>query len=460
MDTPDNDLFSAASTGAPYIAGNFAPLKNEVTAFDLDVTGQIPVELNGRFLRIGPNPVDEPDPAWIKGYHWFMGAGMAHGVRLRAGRAEWLRSRFVLDAHAAQVRRVAAIPGPGAGTRDTPVNTNLIVLGGKLCAVAEAGGLPVELDDELASVRRTDFDGTLEGGFSGHTKTDPFTGEQHVLTYEPEHPVRYVSVAPDGRATTRARIDLPHIPMIHDMAFTQAFIVLPDFPVTFQPDRAHTGFPWLWDEQRPSRIGLLPRDSDVGRLQWFAAPRCFAFHFANAYDEGDLTIIDLCRHPSMFRTDQNGPDEGAPILVRWTLDRTAGTLGERVLDDRGNDFPAINGAYAGRACRYLYTAHWGEHVTLGPVMKHDLESGTTEEHNYGPGRMSTEPVFIARPGAVQEDDGWILSSVYDPVSHRSDIVILDAQDFAGPPVATIRLPVRIPFTFHGTWAPDQAVLPA
>ena len=52
---------SANSTGAPYVAGNFAPLKSEVTSFDLEVVGHIPEELTGRFLRIGPNPIDDLD---------------------------------------------------------------------------------------------------------------------------------------------------------------------------------------------------------------------------------------------------------------------------------------------------------------------------------------------------------------------------------------------------------------
>jgi hypothetical protein len=42
-----------------------------------------------------------------------------------------------------------------------------------------------------------------------------------------------------------------------------------DLPVTFQPASARTGFPWLWDERKDARVGLLPRDGDVGRLQWF-----------------------------------------------------------------------------------------------------------------------------------------------------------------------------------------------
>lgn len=87
-------------------------------------------------------------------------------------------------------------------------------------------------------------------------------------------------------------------------------------------------------------------------------------------------------------------------------------------------------------------------------MKHEVVNGTTEIHDYGPERVTLEPVFVRRPGAVAEDDGWIMSYVYDGNRNLSDVVILDAQDFGGDPIATIYLPVRVPFGFHGGWAPD------
>lgn len=456
MDPAKEKTLSANSTGAPYVAGNFAPLEREVTAKNLEVTGRIPEELTGRFFRMGPNPVGEMDGARLARYHWFSGTGMAHGLRLRDGRAEWFRSRYVLDRDASARLGREPLPGPGLGTRDANVNTNLVRVGGRLCAVVEAGPLPVELDDEMTNFRRTDFGGTLEAGFTGHPKYDPATGEVLALAYEPNQPVRYITVDRDGRATTRARIDLPHVPMIHDTAFTRSFVLVPDFPVTFQPERSHTDFPWLWDERRDSRVGLLPRDGDASQIQWFETPRCFAFHFANAYDDGDLTVVDLPKHPSMFRTDQNGPDEGAPILVRWTLDRSTGRLTETVIDDRGNDFPRIDDRRGGRRHRYVYTAHWGDKVEFGPARKHDVERGTSEVHDYGAGRVTSEPVFVPKPGATAEDEGWILSSVYDPARDLSDVVVLDARDFAGDPVATVRLPTRVPFTFHGGWVPDEA----
>jgi carotenoid cleavage dioxygenase len=63
-------------------------------------------------------------------------------------------------------------------------------------------------------------------------------------------------------------------------------------------------------------------------------------------------------------------------------------------------------------------------------------------------------VFVARADAKAEDDGWVMTYVYDQSRDASDVVILDAQDFEGPPVATIALPVRVPYGFHGNWIAD------
>jgi carotenoid cleavage dioxygenase len=448
----------------PFLSANFAPVEVESTHFDLEVHGKIPEEMDGRFVRIGPNPVGPIDALR---FHWFTSTGMAHGLRLRGGRAEWYRSRFVLDAKAAEALGRASIPGPGAGRRDGVVNTNFTTAGGKLYALVEAGDLPVELNDELECVARSDFGGTLEAGFTAHPKFEPATGLQHAIVYQPGLPVRYLTLDVAGRASTVARIDLPHTPMIHDVAFTASSIVVLDLPVTFQhkdartgpPWGQQTGFPWFWDEQRDARVGLLPRDGDVGRLRWFQAPRCFVFHFLNAYDDGDRTVVDVVRHPRIFATDRSGPKEGPPLLARWTLDRSSRRLVETILDERGPEFPRINGTFAGRLYRYGYTAHASSAHHNGPAIKHDLERGTSEVHDYGPGRVTLEPVFVPRPNPRTEDDGWILSYVYDANRDKSDVVILDARDFSGDPVATVRLPVRVPYGFHGGWVPDGFPIP-
>src|SRR6185312_11265243 len=113
-----------AESRNPYLEGFLAPVKAEVTATDLQVTGHIPEHLDGRYLRNGPNPAAEVDP---ETYNWFTGDGMVHGVRIRDGRAEWYRNRWV------RTPRVAAALGESFSPRrssaplhGTGANTNVI----------------------------------------------------------------------------------------------------------------------------------------------------------------------------------------------------------------------------------------------------------------------------------------------------------------------------------------------
>ncbi|MEC3953605.1 carotenoid oxygenase family protein [Nocardia sp. CDC153] len=73
----------------PYLTGHYEPVPDETTAHDLTVRGAIPAELAGRYFRNGHNPRPGDEPT-----HWFKGAGMIHGLRLRDGRAEWYRNRW------------------------------------------------------------------------------------------------------------------------------------------------------------------------------------------------------------------------------------------------------------------------------------------------------------------------------------------------------------------------------
>jgi carotenoid cleavage dioxygenase len=441
-----------ARRGNRYLEGNFAPVTVETTAYDLPIRGTVPQELSGRFVRIGPNPAGPIDPAR---YHWFTGAGMVHGLRLRDGKAEWYRNRYVVSERVAAVLGRPDIPGPRNGHGENTANTNIIALGGRTLAIVEAGGLPVELTFGLESVARSNLSGSLKAGFSAHPKRDPLTGRLHVLTYQPGlSALSYLVVDADGRAHAVADIDAPHCPAVHDVAFTTSSLVILDLPVVFNPARG--GFPFAWDGARTPRVRLLPRDGDLAGLRWFEAPSCYVFHILNAYDDGETVVIDVVRHPRMFDSERLGPGEGDPLLVRWRLDRGRGKLIETQLWDRACEFPRLNEDWAGQDYRYGYTAAAEQAIGFGPAYKHDLKTGQTLVHDYGPGRQTLEPVFVARQGASAEDDGWLISYVYDAERQTSDVVILDARAFDAEPVAVIPLPVRVPFGFHGNWLADPA----
>ena len=170
----------------PFFEGSFAPVREEITAFDLPVTGTLPPELNGCYLRNGPNPMGLEDPGarWGDG-HWFLGSGMVHGVRLRDGRAEWYRNRWVRSRQAASALGEKWPGGPVHDDADFAANTHIIRHAGRVLATVEAGPLPCQLTGELETVGPYDVDGKLPGatprtpnwtGAPGNCTPSPTTG--------------------------------------------------------------------------------------------------------------------------------------------------------------------------------------------------------------------------------------------------------------------------------------------
>jgi carotenoid cleavage dioxygenase len=440
----------------PYLSGNFAPVEDELTTFDLDVSGEIPRELAGRLLRIGPNPID-PDPAT---HHWFIGNGMVHGVRLREGKALWYRNRYVRDDKVVEAKGWPPVAGPRREDQlgEGVANTNVIGHAGSTFAIVEAGNLPVELSYELETKCRTDFGGTLPAGFSAHPHLDPDTGELHTAVYSPawEH-IQYVVLGPDGRVSKTVDVPVPGRPMVHDCMFTQNYFVLLDLPVILDPEVAEAGYslPYKWHPEYGARVGLLPRDGGADDVSWHEVEPCYVFHPLNGYEDADgRVVLDVVRHPKMFATDMQGPNEGAATLDRWVIDPKGGPVKEQRLDDEGQEFPRLDERRAGKPYRFGYTAGFGPGPALGGLRKHDLREGKTERYT-GDGLAFMEPVFVPRSDGADEDDGWVMAYLYDANRNGSDVVILHSQDFTAGPVATIHLPQRVPFGFHGNWVADQ-----
>lgn len=432
----------------PYLfEGNFAPVDYETSATDLTVIGEIPAELAGRFVRNGPNPADPVDSM---GHHWFSGPGMVHGVRIDDGRALWYRNRWV------------------RGSGGAAPNTSVGGFAGATWALVEGGTPPVELSYELDSVGTNDFFGTLAHGFTAHPKRDIDTGELHGLCYSwattPDH-IEYVVVGTDARVRSTLDIPLPGMSMIHDMSLTPNYVVIYDLPVVVDLDVVRAGrftFPFRWNDDYGARVGLLPRGGSAKEIIWCEVGTCYVFHPLNAYEDAEgRVVIDLCRYERLFDRDVLGPaGDSLPTLDRWTINPSTCVVTEERIDERFHEFPVVRGDLTGRPHRFGYTVGVGEQFVTGPVFKHDVVTGMSTAHDFGPGRGSSEASFVARSGGESEDDGWLLSYVYDAASHSSEMVILDARDLGRPALARILLPNRVPYGFHGNWIPDTSVSPA
>jgi len=437
-----------------YLTGNYAPVANEVTATELAVTGSLPEVLSGRYLRNGPNPLSAPEPST---YHWFIGDGMVHGIRLRDGRAEWYRNRWVRSAEIARALGEPVRPGPVHADMDFASNTNVIGHAGRTFAIVEAGARPYELTYELDTVGPTDFGGTLPGAYTAHPKRDPATGELHAVSYYWGwgNLVQYTVVDTAGAVRKVVDIEVGGPVSVHDMSLTERFVVIYDLPVVFDVEAATSGagFPYRWDPDYRARVGLLDRDGGADDVRWFDVEPCYVFHPMNAYDDGDRVVLDVVRHGKMFDTHRLGPDEGPPTLERWTVDVTGDKVVEERLDDRGQEFPRVDERVVGRRHRYGYAgAFLGNETAL---VIHDLDRRTSEVRLLASAGGASEAVFVPSGPEAGEDDGWVLAVVYDPDRDTSDLLVLNAGDFTGEPQAIVHLPQRVPFGFHGNWVPDE-----
>ena len=159
-------------------------------------------------------------------------------------------------------------------------------------------------------------------------------------------------------------------------------------------------------------------------------------------------MLQAVRYPELWR-NSGGFDVDA-VMWQWTIDLKDGTVNERQLDDRAVEFPRIDDRLAGLPARYSVT------VGDGSLIRYDLKTAAAEEHRFGDRAQRGEPgeAVFAPAGSSSELDGWYLTYVYDSVRDGSDLVIIDASDFTGEPVARVRLPRRVPHGFHGNWLSD------
>jgi len=438
----------------PFLEGPYAPVSVESSCDELRVEGEIPRELNGLLARIGPNPLTPPNPAT---YHWFVGDGMVHGLRLRDGKALWYRNRWVGSDKAQKHLGRPKLPGKHNGIVDT-VNTNIIGHAGKLWALVEAGAAPIALDHDLNSLHHGLFNDPRRGGFSAHPHVDPHSGELHAICYDAlvPHRIWYQVISPQGELTRRVPIPVRHGPMMHDCALTHGHVVILDLPITFSLGTAVRGaaFPYRWNPKHEARVGLLPRNGTARDIRWYALEPCYVFHTGNARELADGTVLlDAVVHERMFDGSIQGPEPGRITFERWTLPASGDTVQRQVLCDRPQEFPRFDERRAGDDYRYCYTLSADLNITdrAQPLIRHDLATGRSDSYLYGEKKVFGEAVFVPREKSGDETDGWLLSWVYDLDNDRSEVVILNAGDFGGAPQAVIPLPVRVPMCFHGNW---------
>jgi carotenoid cleavage dioxygenase-like enzyme len=470
------------------LSGFFAPARFEADVIDCVVTGTIPPELNGAFYRMHGDWIYAPkfdDEASLSA------DGYISMFRFQNGSVDY-RGRYIKTDR--YLRQIAARKqlygyyrnpyGDDPEVRDTQnphlrtaANTTPVVLGGKLYATKEEG-LPYEVDpNTLETVGPTDFDGTWTSQtFTAHPKLDPFTRETIAFGYESiglaSNDVHVASFDADGRITWSLDFKVPYSSMLHDMAFTENYLIIPGGGTVTDMERLKAGKErWGWDSKRPSYYAVIPRGGRAEDVRIFEGPERSIVHTANAWEQGDTIVMDAPIASGNTWPWFKDVDGAAFTMNSFTLRRVklglstnSNTALEEELFDRDiTSFTRIDERFYTKQNRYVWVqyadpdqpfhAELPDDPRLRPVNSYgrfDVIDRTLKSYFIGPDHVLQEPVFVARNADAAEGDGWILGTAHNLVEMRSELVILDAQTMSE--CGRVILPFRNAYQVHAIWA--------
>ncbi|WP_321859173.1 carotenoid oxygenase family protein [Paraburkholderia tropica] len=478
----------------PFLQGPYEPLYTEYAVNDLHVEGKIPAALSGTLYRVASNQHFQPlNPDM---FHWFDGDGMVHAFRIKDGKASYCNRLVVTEGLKAEREVGKALyngivgrsgtPQPslpaGAPRIKTVANINVIRLGEKLLAMHEVEHHYWELDPvTLETLGTFNFDGQVEGMLTAHPHFDEAAKEW--IFYALDNEKNFLdcfATDPSGNIKSKHRVSMPFKPWNHDVIFSRQHYIFFFGLISWRP-RSDNFVPkgkssWFIEPGVDRNAKILLVDRQTGEATWLHPENSeyMIGHFLNAYQDGGDTIIDSSATPvSGALQDFNPADyypfplvEGPsafepPQLWRFVINPQSGTVKRERIGDFSAEFVRLNETFQGRRHRYGYMAgvHDPKPESRGfnCLIKHDYDKGLTEFQHITRDidLVVGEPIFVPHPEAKTEEQGWILGVWYNPRRNASELIILDAENFADEPVARIKLDHHVPLGFHGNWIADR-----
>jgi beta,beta-carotene 9',10'-dioxygenase len=476
MTTAATETTSATTSNgvgpAAGLSGGLRSLDRETRISELPLTGSLPQWLQGSLIRTGP-------ARWEVGErtmnHWFDGFAMLHRFGIDAGKVSYANrfletrayraakekgeivySEFATDPCRSLFARVVSLFSPKIS--DNP-NVNLTKLGKRYIAMTETP-LPVEFDPDTLEAAGVAYKvpGLLT---TAHPHLDRATGGMlnYAAKLGPRNSYRFFHVAPRASdPEVIGTIPVRRPAYMHSFGLTERWLVMAEFPfVVNPPSLALSGRPYIenyrWKPELGTRFTLVDRVTGEATGPFETDP-FFAFHHVNSYEHNGEVIADICTFPDAGLVEdfylerlRAGKRIARPELRRFRVRPSDGTVTHERLVDDGFDLPRINYPRSNeRRYRYAWGAGVGETGWWDRIVKADVEQGRTEawaENGCSPG----EPVFVAAPDAAGEDEGVLLSVVFDSARATSFMLVLDSATLEE--LARAEVPHHVPYGFHG-----------
>ncbi|WP_013324929.1 carotenoid oxygenase family protein [Gloeothece verrucosa] len=466
---------------------------NEYDYWVDNIEGEIPSELQGTFFRNGPGLLD------INGTpvkHPFDGDGMVCAITFKNGRVHF-RNRFVQTEGYVQEKKAGKLLYRGVFGTEKPggwlnnifdinfkkiANTNVIYWGDRLLALWEAAE-PYRLNPQnLDTLGIDDLDGILKPreAFGAHPWVDPscqLDGGKPCLVNFSIQPglsskITLFEISSQGKLLRRYSHITPGFCFIHDFAITPNYCIFLQNPVSFNPLPFVFGLKGAgecvqFNADKPTRIILIPRTPPHKAVKVFEVSAGFVFHHINAFEVGDQVYLDSICYQSLpqVKPDLNYKevifeDLDPGQLWRFKLNLKDNTVSQEMFESQACEFPTIHPDKVGRSYRYLFIGAAHNRTENGPLqalLKLDVKTGERQFYSFAPHGFAGEPLFIPKPNATAEDEGWILMMIYDGKHHRSDVIVFDGQNINDGPVARVHLKHHVPYGLHGSWTPESFI---
>jgi carotenoid cleavage dioxygenase-like enzyme len=472
---------------SPDFSGHNAPSRIECDIYDLVVEGTIPADIEGSWFRSIPDPQYPP----MLGDDTFLsGDGMVSLFRFENGHVDF-KMRYVQTERWKNERKARrslhglyrnpytddpSVRGKGRGA----ANTTPVYHAGRLLAAKE-DSRAWEVDPNTLETRgEWDYEGQLRSQtMTAHPRVDPETGEMFFFGYEANglatRDVAYCVADKNGELKREEWFQAPYVALMHDFAVTKEHAIFPFFPITANLDRIKAGGPhWSWEGNLDSVFGIMPRDGRVDQMRWFRAPAASAFHFMNAFTDGNKVHVDFSVSDApVFPFIQAAaglnirPDQLGGGVVRWSFDLSKpGDQVERYSIAPPGDMPRIADRDAMRDYEIGYYASVnvgpnGPPLMSGPVgagfnalNRLEVRSGKMTSYVVEYGATLQEHVHV--PSKTPGHEGYLMFVVDTHATNLSEVFIVDAKHLDKGPIARIKVPMRLRCAVHGTWVPSTA----
>jgi carotenoid cleavage dioxygenase-like enzyme len=454
----------------------FRTLEDETRVAELPLEGKLPDWLAGSLIRTGPAKWEVGEQQMR---HWFDGFAMLHRFGFAAGRVSYANrfletrayraaqekgeivySEFATDPCRSLFSRIFSVFSPKVSDN---ANVNLVKLGERFIAMTETP-LPVEFDPETLASAGVAYEapGILT---TAHPHLDRATGGMlnYAAKLGPRNRYRFFRLRPDAsKPEPIGELPVREPAYMHSFGLTERWLVLVEFPFVVNPISIPlSGRPFIenfrWKPELGTRLTLFDRTTGKATGPFETEP-CFAFHHVNAYEQDGEVVVDVCAYEDAtivgdlyMERLRAGMPIADPELRRFRVEVETGTVtSEALLDEGSLELPRINyGRCNERPYRYVWGVRNGGSGWLDTIVRVDLENRSTKawsEEGCFPG----EPVFVAAPGATEEDEGVLLTVVFDSGKGTSFLLVLDAATL--DELARAEAPHHIPYGFHGQFA--------